>query len=84
MIGLLKHVSQTASTRPILGEARVLQALRTCRVFGDTSDVSVVVQMSAINLTKHLCTHDGMSAIHLFANEVKAHAAFESPTPLYA
>lgn len=61
VIGLLKHVSQTASTRSILGEARVLQALRTCRVFVDTADISVVVQMSAINLTKHLCTHNGAS-----------------------
>ena len=70
VIGLLKHISQTASTRQVLGEAKILQALRTSRVFSDAADISVVVQMSAINLTKHLCTHNGMTTTKLSQSPV--------------
>lgn len=61
VIGLLKHLAQSQPIRAILGEARVLESLRTCEVFGDKADIAEPVQMSAINLAKHLCTANGNS-----------------------
>lgn len=60
VIGLLKHISQTPANRPVLGHGRILEALRTSQVFSERSDISEVVQMSAINLTKHMCTNNSM------------------------
>lgn len=59
VIGLLKHLAQSPSNRAVLGEARVIESLRTCEVLGEKGDVAEIVQMSAINLVKHLCTSNG-------------------------
>ncbi|KAL5511837.1 hypothetical protein ACEPAH_5055 [Sanghuangporus vaninii] len=63
VIGLLKHLAQSPSIRGILGDAQVLRALRTCEVFSDKADVAEPVQMSAINLAKHLCTNNVTNSI---------------------
>lgn len=65
VIGLLKHISQTPANRPVLGHGRILEALRTSQVFSEKSDIAEVVQMSAINLTKHMCTNNS-TRIFLF------------------
>ena len=56
IIGLLKHLSQAIPNRPLLGEAGVLQCLRQSEVFGEKADIAEIVQMSAIGLSKHMCT----------------------------
>lgn len=58
VIGLLKHIAQTPSNRPVLGRANVLEKLRTSEVFREKADIAEIVQMSAINLAKHLCTNN--------------------------
>lgn len=60
VVGLLKHLSQSPANRPVIGEAQAIQRLRTCQLFSEKGDMVEVVQMSGINLTKHLCTHNGM------------------------
>jgi len=63
VISLLKHLSQSPSNRPALGEGHVLEGLRTCDIFGEKSDFSEIVQMPAINLAKHLCTNNVLNSI---------------------
>lgn len=59
VIGLLKHLAQAPANRTVLGQAKVLEYLRTCEVFREKADIAEIVQMSAINLAKHLCTNNG-------------------------
>ena len=59
VIGLLKHIAQTPASRPVLGNGRILESLRTSDVLCQKSDIAEIVQMSAINLTKHMCTNNG-------------------------
>lgn len=59
IIGLLKHLSQALPNRSVLGEAGVLQSLQQSQVFGKCADVADIVQMSAIGLSKHMCTGNG-------------------------
>lgn len=67
VIGLLKHLAQSPPNRRVFGEARVIESLRSCGIFGEKADIGEIVQMSAINLTKHLCTNNGV-ALKFFAN----------------
>ncbi|EJD06025.1 uncharacterized protein FOMMEDRAFT_104451 [Fomitiporia mediterranea MF3/22] len=63
VIGLLKHLAQSSPNRKVLGEAHVIESLRSCEVFSENADIAEIVQMSAINLAKHLCTHNVGNAI---------------------
>ncbi|KAI5122938.1 hypothetical protein M0805_006820 [Coniferiporia weirii] len=68
VIGLLKHLAQSSSNRSVLGEAGVLEALHTCQIFSDKADIAEIVQMSAINLSKHLCTNNVANSIACVLN----------------
>lgn len=55
VLGLLKHLSQTASNRAPLGQAGVIGRLASCQIWADKADMAEVVQVSAIGIAKHLC-----------------------------
>ena len=59
VIGLLKHLAQAQSNRPILGHAGIIQRLAGCGVFGEKADVVEIVQISAIGVAKHMCNSNG-------------------------
>lgn len=59
VIGLLRNLSTPPANRPILGQAGVIAKLSAAQIFGDKGDVAEIVQISGINLTKHLCTNNG-------------------------
>ncbi|KAK7693611.1 hypothetical protein QCA50_003180 [Cerrena zonata] len=55
IIGLLKHLAQSSSNRPILGEARIIQQLAASEIWSDKADMVETVQVTAIGVAKHLC-----------------------------
>ncbi|KAI0798080.1 hypothetical protein C8Q75DRAFT_796346 [Abortiporus biennis] len=55
VIGLLKHLAQTAANRAPLGQAGVIQNLASCGIWEPKADVVETVQVSAISVAKHLC-----------------------------
>ena len=59
VIGLLKHLSQSPTNRPLLGEARIIQQLAACEIWSDKADMVSLVQTAAIGVAKHLCHSNG-------------------------
>lgn len=64
VLGLLKHIAQSASVSPIiprsLADAHIVQRINESGIWDDGPDtMSVVVQLNAIGVVKHLCNADG-------------------------
>lgn len=61
-VGLLKNLSQPAANRDVLGQAGVIEALASSRVWEDKNDMAELVQGFAIGVAKHLsnanCEYD--------------------------
>lgn len=68
VLGLLKHIAQSASVSPIiprsLADAHIVQRINESGIWDDGPDtMSVVVQLNAIGVVKHLCNADVEHAI---------------------
>ena len=60
VIGLLKHLAQSANNRAPLGQAGIIARLADCGIFEDKSDMMEIIQVSAIGVAKHLCNGNGL------------------------
>jgi len=65
-VGLLKHLSQSQSSRTFLGEAGTIEALTGSKIWDRAFDIAEVVQLSAIGIVKHLSTGHVDNALKLF------------------
>lgn len=59
VIGLLKHLAQSAHNRVPLGQAGVITKLAQSQVWAEAVDMAELVQVSAIGISKHLCSSNG-------------------------
>lgn len=71
VIGLLKHIAQSKPGSPainsILDEVNTIQRIAECQILEERPDpMTSIVQLSAIGLTKHLCSSSrtDMSSLH--------------------
>lgn len=65
VIGLLKHLAQSPSNRPLLGEARIIQQLAASGIWSDKADMVEIVQVAAIGVAKHLCHNNSKLSRYL-------------------
>ncbi|GBE82337.1 hypothetical protein BKA93DRAFT_760564 [Sparassis latifolia] len=63
IVGLLKHLAQPQGNRAVLGQAGIIQKLASSQVWGEKSDIAVIVQGSAIGVVKHLCNGNAENSI---------------------
>jgi len=75
ILGVLKHISQSASLSPIipctLAEASIVQRINESMIWDEGVDnMAIVVQLNAIGVVKHLCSADGRSSYLLFLAQV--------------
>ncbi|KZT11398.1 uncharacterized protein LAESUDRAFT_734264 [Laetiporus sulphureus 93-53] len=67
VVGLLKHLAQSAGNRTALGKAQIIQKLASSQVWGEKADIAELVQVSAIGTAKHMCNGDAENALALIA-----------------
>ncbi|TDL27510.1 hypothetical protein BD410DRAFT_782602 [Rickenella mellea] len=65
VVGLLKHLAQAPTNRPVLGQAGIIQSLATSQIYGEKADIAEIVQISAIGVAKHMCTNNVENSIAL-------------------
>ena len=63
ILGLLKHIAQSANLSPIipkaLAETHVVQRINESEIWDEGADqMAIIVQLNAIGVVKHLCNAD--------------------------